>query len=102
MKMRDIMDLVESTEEPGEPQFFLREVERGDGVWRWQYGYTGANGRVHWNANTFKSAAGAVTAAQRILMNPNHRKNYGSEFFRKPVIFDRLPITNRKNPFCLD
>lgn len=76
----------------------VREIETPKGTWVWQYGYVGTKGELRWPLGHYKTAKGAVTAAQRVMMNPNGNHQYTSQFFKDPVIVDRLPLV-QGNPF---
>lgn len=100
--MRKWIDSVKPLNESETPErkFYLREIETPKGTWVWQYGYTGSKGEIRWPLGHYKSAKGAVTAAQRVMMNPNNRpeNKVGSAFFKDPIIVGRLPLV-MGNPF---
>lgn len=100
--MRDWIDKITKLNESEKPErkFYLREIEAPNGTWVWQHGMTRVNdpNAIGWFSGTFKSAKGAIAAAQRLHMNPNTSKGYTSEFFKNPIILDRLPLV-RGNPF---
>jgi hypothetical protein len=101
MKMRDFMNFVNETDTPVEKKFCLREVECGDGSWVWQYG-TMKGEKTLWYAGSFKTSKGAITAATRNMMNPNSPDGISSQYFKDPIVMNRVPITDRSNPFCMD